>query len=77
MLIKLRREIGRKLQGELDTEVDLGIGTMKDDFQPRGTRPDEMERLKIWQRGKAIEEAVDLSIQEEMPSGPDAVLVGS
>ena len=69
--------MGLKLQGDLDAGVDLGIGTIKEDFQSRGSRPEEMERLKIWQRGKAIEKAVDLSICEEMPSGPVAVLVGS
>ena len=47
LLTKLRREMGRKLEGELETGVDLGTGTIKDDFQSIGTRPDEMERLKI------------------------------
>ena len=35
-----------------------------------------MERLNIWQRGVAMEQAVALSIQEEMPSGPEEVLGG-
>lgn len=52
------------------------MGTIKDDFHSRGTRPVEIERLKIWQRGVAMEWAVDLSIQAEIPSGPDAVLEG-
>ena len=47
LLIKLSREMGLKLQGELEAGVDLGIGTINDDFQSRGTRPDVMERLKI------------------------------
>ena len=53
---------------------DLGIGTTELNFQSSGTRPEEMERLKMWQRGEAMEE--DFSIQEEMPSGPEAVLEG-
>ena len=56
--------------------ADLGIGTTKLDFQSSGTRPEEIERLKMWQRGEAMEEEVDFSIQEEMPSGPEAVLEG-
>ena len=48
---------------------------MKDDFQSSGTRPVETERLKIWQRGNSVEEE-DFSIQEEIPSGTEAVLYG-
>ena len=36
----------------------------------------EIERLKMWVRGKAIAGAAALSIQEEMPSGPEEVLQG-
>ena len=61
---------------EDDVGADLGIGTTKLDFQSSGTRPEEIERLKMWQRGEAMEEEVDFSIQEEMPSGPEAVLEG-
>ena len=56
--------------------ADLGIGTTKLDFQSSGTRPEEIERLKMWQRGEAMEEEVDFNIQEEMPSGLEAVLEG-
>ena len=52
------------------------MGTMKEDFHSRGTRPVEIERLNMWQRGVAMERAVAFSIQEEMPSGPDVVLEG-
>ena len=31
------------------------MGTMKEDFYSRGTRPVEMERLNIRQRGVAME----------------------
>ena len=56
--------------------ADLGIGTMKLDFESSRARPEEIEKLKMWQRGEAMEEEVDFSIQEEMPSGPEAVLEG-
>ena len=56
--------------------ADLGIGTTKLDFQSSGTRPEEIERLKMWQRGEAMEKEVDFSIQKEMPSGSEAVLEG-
>ena len=36
----------------------------------------EIERLKMWVRGKAIAGAAALSIREEMPSGPEEVLQG-
>ena len=36
-----------------------------------------MERLNMWQRGEAIDADVALSIHDEMPSGPEAVLDGS
>ena len=55
---------------------DLGIGTTKLNFQSSGTRPEEMKSLKMWQRGEAREEEVNFSIQEEMPSGPEAVSEG-
>ena len=54
----------------------MGIGTTELNFQSSGTRREEMERLRMWQRGGAMEEEVDFSIQEEMPSGPEAVLEG-
>ena len=44
-----RREMGRKLLGELEGEV-LGIGTTEEIFQSRGTRLRVSERLKIKQR---------------------------
>ena len=62
----VRRRIGRR-----------GICTVKEDFQSRGTRPVEMERLNLWQSGEAIGAEVALSIQDEMLSGPEAVLDGS
>ena len=37
----------------------------------------EIERLNMWQSGEAIDAEVALSIQDEMPSGPEAVLDGS
>ena len=51
LLIKQRREIGLYFVGEEDAGEDLGIGTTKEDFQSRETRPEEMERLKICWRG--------------------------
>ena len=36
----------------------------------------EIERLKMWVRGKEIAGAAALSIREEMPSGPEEVLQG-
>ena len=45
-----RREMGRKLLGELEGEV-LGIGITEEIFQSRGTRPRVSERLKMKQRG--------------------------
>ena len=36
----------------------------------------EIERLKMWVRGKAIAGAAALSIREEMSSGPEEVLQG-
>ena len=38
-----RREIGRKLVGEEEAGEVLGIGTIKEYFQERGTRPEEIE----------------------------------
>ena len=51
LLIKQRRKIGPYFVGEEDAGEDLGIVTTKEDFQSRGTRPEEMERLKICWRG--------------------------
>ena len=51
LLIKQRREIGLYFVGEEDAGEDLGIGTTKEDFQSRETRPEEMEILKICWRG--------------------------
>ena len=36
-----------------------------------------MEGLNMWQSGDAIDAEVVLSIQDEMPSGPEAVSEGS
>ena len=56
---------------------DLGIGTTKLDFQSSGTKPEKIGRLKCGRaRGEALEEGVDFSIHEEIPSGPEAVLEG-
>ena len=71
-----RREIGRKLVGEEEAGEVLGIGTIKEYFQERGTRPEEIEWLNNIVRGCAIEVAVALSIRMEMESGPDADLEG-
>ena len=43
LLTKDRRDIGRKLEGEEEGEDDLGIGTIEEIFQSRGTRPEEIE----------------------------------
>ena len=32
LLVKLRSEMGLKLQGELEAGVDFGTGTLKEDF---------------------------------------------
>ena len=50
---------------------------MKEDFQLRGIRPVEMERLKMWQSGEAMDAEVTLSIQDEIPSGPEAQQLGN
>ena len=71
------RDMGRKLLGELEGGEDLGIGTTKDVFHSRGTRPRYRDRLKMKQRGYAMKGAATLSILEEMVSGPEAVLVAS
>ena len=55
---------------------DFGMGTTRECFQSRGTRPEEMDKLKMRRRGLAMEEAVARSIHEEMPSGLEAVLAG-
>ena len=46
-----RREMGRKLLGELEGGEVLGIGTTEEIFQSRGTRLRVSERLKTKQRG--------------------------
>ena len=48
-------EIGRKFFGEGGLEVDLGTGTMKAFFQSFGKEQEEIEELKIKERGRAIE----------------------
>ena len=54
-LTKDRRDIGRKLEGEEEGEDDLGIGTIDEIFQSRGTRPEEIERLNKIERGRETE----------------------
>ena len=41
-----RRDIGWKLYGE-DEGEDLGIGTTNENFDSSGTKPEEMNRLKM------------------------------
>ena len=48
----------------MDREKTLGMTD-----ESSGTRPVVMERLKICQRGNAVEETVDLISAEEIPSG--------
>ena len=55
LLTKDKRDIGRKLVGEEEGEDDLGIGTIDEIFQSRGTRPEEIERLNKIERGREIE----------------------
>ena len=52
MLTIDNKEMGRKLEGE---EEDLGIGTTKAFFQSEGKEQDEIEELKIKDRGKEME----------------------
>ena len=47
--------MGRKLEGEEEWEEDLGIGTTKAFFQSEGKEQDEIEELKIKDRGKEME----------------------
>ena len=44
--MRQRRDIGRKLEGE-DDGADLGIGTTSEDFHSSGTKPEEMDKLKM------------------------------
>ena len=39
--------MGRKSEGEVEGGEYLGIGTMWENFQVRGKRPEERERLKM------------------------------
>ena len=41
LLIRLRREIGRKLEAKEEAGEDLGIGMTKDDFHSRETNPEK------------------------------------
>ena len=45
-------------------------------FHREGKEPVDMERLKMCIRGSEIEQAVDLSRREGIPSGPGDVRVG-
>ena len=74
--IKLRREIGRKSEGDEEGGEVLGIGMTQEFFQGEGKEPVEIERLKISLRGSEIEQAVDLSRRDGIPSGPGDVQVG-
>ena len=69
LLMRQRREIGLLLEGGSEGVDDFGIGTIKEDFQSRGTRPVGMGS-NMWQSGEAID------AEDEMPSGPEAVLDG-
>ena len=74
--IRLRREIGRKSEGDEEGGEVLGIGMTQEFFQGEGKEPVEIERLKISLRGSEIEQAVDLSRRDGIPSGPGDVQVG-
>uniref|UniRef100_A0A1X7T9D1 Uncharacterized protein n=1 Tax=Amphimedon queenslandica TaxID=400682 RepID=A0A1X7T9D1_AMPQE len=73
--IRLRREIGRKSDGNEEGGEVLGIGMPQEFFQGEGKEPVEIERLKISLRGLEIEQAVDLSRRDGIPSGPGDVQV--
>ena len=45
--MRQRRDIGRKLEGEDDGGEDLGIRTTNEDFHSSGTKPEEMDKLKM------------------------------
>ena len=74
--MRLRREIGRKSEAAEEGGEVLGMGMTKDFFHWDGKEPVEMERLKMCDRGSEIEQAVDLSRREGMPSGPGDVRIG-
>uniref|UniRef100_A0A1X7VVN4 Uncharacterized protein n=1 Tax=Amphimedon queenslandica TaxID=400682 RepID=A0A1X7VVN4_AMPQE len=74
--IRLRREIGRKSDGDEEGREVLGIRITQEFFQGEGKEPVEVERLKISLRGSEIEQAVDLSRRYEIPSGQGDVQVG-
>ena len=44
--MRQRRDIGWKLERE-DEGEDLRIGTTNEDFHSSGTKPEEMDRLKM------------------------------
>ena len=50
LLIRLRREIGRKLEAKEEAGEDLGIGMTKDDFHSRETNPEKMEIKDVTER---------------------------
>ena len=50
------------------------MGTIEKDFHSRGKRPEERERLKMMDKGRAIEGEVALSMRVEIASGPVALL---
>lgn len=54
----------------------MGIGITQEIFQGEREEPVEMERLKICFSGSVIEQAVDLSRREGIPSGPRDVHAG-
>ena len=54
----------------------LGIGMMLEVFHSLGKRPEEIERLKMWERGREIEKAAAFKRKEDISSGPGAVLDG-
>ena len=53
----------------------LCTGVMFEDFQSEGKRPLDRERLNSLCRDGDIEWAVFLSMWEEIPSGPEDVLI--
>ena len=74
--IRFRREIGRKSEAIEEGGEVLGIGITEEFFHREGKEPVEMERLKMCIKGSEIEQAVDLSRREGIPSGPGDVRVG-
>ena len=71
LLIIGRRDMGWKDCTSCGVE-SLGIGTILEDFHSAGSWPVLIERLKREVRKGAISTANVFSIQEEMPSGPEA-----